>query len=182
MYPPDLVEPYRERRVATAERRYAALGVARTDTGARARVVAGNWQCFGAPAALFCYIHRTMGPAQWADVGMYLQTVMLLLRAEGLHSCPQLAWTVYHESVARVVSPPADLVLVCGVCIGYRRPGPVPEPTRRAELSENVTFLGDRRSEADADARGSDRNVEADGDRALDGSHGDGRERRRHAR
>ncbi|HWW85507.1 MAG TPA: hypothetical protein VNZ26_18050 [Vicinamibacterales bacterium] len=36
-------------------------------------MVASNWACFGAPAALFCYIDRDMGSAQWADLGMYLQ-------------------------------------------------------------------------------------------------------------
>jgi hypothetical protein len=43
-----------------------------------------------------------MGRPQWADVGMYLQTVMLM-RAEGLHSCPQMAWSVYRKTVAETV-------------------------------------------------------------------------------
>ena len=60
--------------------------------GGRQRAAIANWACFGAPAALFCYIDRGLGLPQWADLGMYLQTVMLLLRAEGLHSCPQMAW------------------------------------------------------------------------------------------
>ena len=34
---------------------------------------------FGATAALFCYMDRDMGAAQWADLGMYLQTIVLLL-------------------------------------------------------------------------------------------------------
>ena len=83
----------------------AALGVAREDWEARQRAAIANWDCFGAPAALFCYVDRDMGPAQWADVGMYLQTVMLLLRAEGLHSCPQMAWAKVHETVEDVLSP-----------------------------------------------------------------------------
>ena len=48
---------------------------------ARQRAAIANWNCFGAPVALFCYIDRDLGRPQWADVGMYLQTVMLLLRA-----------------------------------------------------------------------------------------------------
>ena len=75
MYPANLKSPYRERRFAAGEQRYAALGIERHDSRARERHVAGNWNCFGAPAALFCYIDRDMEPAQWADVGMYLQTV-----------------------------------------------------------------------------------------------------------
>ena len=141
MYPAHLKSPYRERRFAAAEQRYAALGIAREDRKARQEAVAANWNCFGAPAALFCYIDRGMGLPQWADVGMYLQTVMLLLRAEGLHSCPQLAWSVYHRSVAEVVSPPAELVLFCGMSIGFEDHGATPARIGRASLAETVTFL-----------------------------------------
>jgi nitroreductase len=142
VYPADLKSPYRERRFAAGEQRYTALGIGRADHQARAREVAANWDCFGAPAALFCYIDRDMGRTQWADVGMYLQTVMLLLRAEGLHSCPQKAWPVYHRTVADVVSPPAGLMLVCGLSIGFEDPGSGPPRIARAPLAETVTFLG----------------------------------------
>jgi hypothetical protein len=85
--------PYSERRSAFGKERYSALGITREDWEARARAAVANWDCFGAPAALFCYIDRNLGLPQWADLGMYLQTVMLLLRTEGLHSCPQMAWS-----------------------------------------------------------------------------------------
>jgi nitroreductase len=142
MYPPGLTSPYRERRSATAEQRYAALGIPRGDTRARRDAVAANWDCFGAPAALFCWIDRGMGPAQWADLGMYLQTVMLLLRAEGLHSCPQIAWSVYRRTVALSVSAPEGLVLFCGMSIGYEDTAAPHARTARAPLAETVTFLG----------------------------------------
>ena len=99
MYPRALKSPYGERRSAFGKERYSALGVAREDWEARQRAAIANWNCFGAPAALFCYIDRDLGRPQWADVGMYLQTVMLLLRAEGLHSCPQMAWSQVRETV-----------------------------------------------------------------------------------
>ncbi|MGC0421795.1 nitroreductase [Embleya sp. AB8] len=143
MYPPDLPPPYRDRRNAAAEQRYAALGIPRQDTRARAHEVAANWRCFGAPAALFCYLERGMGPAQWADTGMYLQTVMLLLRAEGLHSCPQMAWSVYRKTVAEIVSPPDDLILFCGLSIGYEDPATPHAVIDRAPATETVTFLDD---------------------------------------
>ncbi|MFJ9851526.1 nitroreductase [Streptomyces sp. NPDC101150] len=141
MYPPDPKSPYRERRSAAAEQRYAALGIPREDKQARGKAVAANWDCFGAPAALFCYIHRDMGPAQWADIGMYLQTIMLLFRAEGLHSCPQMAWSVYRETVAEVVSPPDGLILFCGMSIGFEDTATNYGRIDRAPLSETVTFL-----------------------------------------
>jgi len=142
MYPPGLTSPYHERRFAAGQQRYDALGIARDDHRARAAAVAANWDCFGAPAALFCYIDRGMGRTQWADIGMYLQTVMLLLRAEGLHSCPQKAWPVYHRTVAGVVAAPDHLMLVCGLSIGYEDTAAAPTRTDRAPLSETVTFLG----------------------------------------
>ncbi|QDN91023.1 nitroreductase [Streptomyces sp. RLB3-6] len=119
MYPPTLKSPYRERRSAFGAERYSALGIAHEDWEARQRAASANWKCFGAPAALFCYIDRGLGRPQWSDLGMYLQTVMLLLRAEGLHSCPQMAWSVYRKTVAEVLSPPDDLILFCGMSIGF---------------------------------------------------------------
>jgi hypothetical protein len=105
MYSPNLKSPYGERRSAFGKERYSALGIAREDWEARARAAIANWDCFGAPAALFCYIDRELGLPQWADLGMYLQTIMLLLRAERLHSCPQMAWSQVRKSVAEIVSP-----------------------------------------------------------------------------
>lgn len=137
MYPP-LTPLYRERRDAAARQRYTALGIRRDDADARHRTVAANWDCFGAPAALFCYIDRAMGRAQWVDLGIYLQTVMLLLRAEGLHSCTQMAWSVYRETVAEVVSPPAELVLFCGMSIGHADPT---APVLHTDRDTRATFL-----------------------------------------
>jgi len=141
MYPHELKSPYRERRSAFGHERYSALGIAREDWVARQRAASANWDFFGAPAALFCYIDRDLGLPQWSDVGMYLQTVMLLLRAEGLHSCTQMAWSVYRKTVAEVLSPPDGLILFCGMSIGYEDVTVRYTRTGRAPLDETVTFV-----------------------------------------
>lgn len=140
-YPTALKSPYRERRSAFGQQRYGALGIAREDLEARQRAASANWDCFGAPAALFCYIDRGMGSQQWADTGMFLQSVMVLLRAEGLHSCPQMAWAKFHRSVAEVVSPPKELMLFCGMSIGFEDVTAEQPRTDRAPLEETVTFV-----------------------------------------
>ncbi|WP_040826078.1 nitroreductase [Nocardia jiangxiensis] len=141
VYPPDLASPYRERIADMGARRYGAIGIARDDAAGRARVRAENWNCFGASTALFCYLDRDMPAPQWADAGMYLQTVMLLLRQEGLHSCAQIAWSEYHRAVAETIAPPPQRILFCGMSIGHPDPE-VPHPhSIRAPLSETVTFL-----------------------------------------
>src|SRR5262245_47048885 len=56
MYPRVLKSPYLERRAAFGKERYGELGISREDVEGRQRAAAANWNCFGAPAALFCYI------------------------------------------------------------------------------------------------------------------------------
>ncbi|WP_328394573.1 nitroreductase [Nocardia sp. NBC_00416] len=140
-YPPQLGSPYRERLADMGSRRYGALGIARDDTESRARARAENWNCFGASTALFCYLDRDVPPPQWADAGMYLQTVMLLLRSEGLHSCTQIAWAEYHRTVDRVIAPPVRRMLFCGMSIGFADPAATHPYLPRAPLAETVTFL-----------------------------------------
>ena len=141
MYPPVLKSPYGDRRAAFGKDRYSALGIEREDWEARQRAAIANWDCFGAPAALFCYIDRDLDRPQWADVGMYLQTIMLLLRAEGLHSCPQMAWSQVRETVAEVLLPPDGLILFCGMSIGYEDPTVGYTRTGRAPLDETIKFV-----------------------------------------
>ena len=143
MYPPDMPSPYVDRRNTFATERYSALGIVREDWEARQRAAIANWDCFGASTALFCYIDRGLGRPQWSDLGMYLQTVMLLLRAEGLHSCPQMAWSQVRDSVADIVAPPDELMLFCGMSIGYPDPSEVFIRTGRAPIEETVTFIDD---------------------------------------
>ncbi|OIJ90052.1 NADH dehydrogenase [Streptomyces sp. MUSC 14] len=143
MYPPDPKAPYRQRRSEAAAQRFGALGIRREDAAARRAAVAANWRCFGAPCLLLCYIDRVMGAPQWADLGMYLQTVMVLLRAEGLHSCAQMAWSVYHRTVAEVVAPAEDLILFAGLSIGHEDASVPYARIDRAPLAQTVTFLDD---------------------------------------
>jgi nitroreductase len=140
-YPTVLPAIYAQRLADMGERRYGAAGIARDDTAGRARIRARNWECFGATTALFCYLDDRMLPPQWMDAGIFLQSVMLLLRAEGLDSCPQIAWAEYHRSVAEVINPANGQVLACGMSIGYADPLEPQAPMPRAPLSEVATFL-----------------------------------------
>jgi nitroreductase len=140
-YPLPLSEGYAQRLEDMGTRRYEAAGVGRDDRRARARVRGGNWEGWGATTVLFCYLERTMLPPQWMDVGMFLQTVMLLCRAENMDTCPQIAWAEYHKTVAEVIKPSSNLVLACGIAIGFADPD-VPRPWMpRADLSDVASFM-----------------------------------------
>lgn len=122
IYPSELVAPYRDYRFALGEAMYARLGIPRDNKPARLQWFARNYQFFGAPMALFCSVDRRMGPPQWSDLGMFLQSVMLLLREEGLDSCAQECWSVYPRTVGQLIQLPPERMLFCGMAIGHRNP------------------------------------------------------------
>lgn len=122
IYPEGLKEPYRSSRFKVGEDMYALLGIPREDKSARFSWIARNFDFFGAPAGFFCFVDRQMGQPQWSDLGMFLQTFMLLARESGLDTCPQEAWAMRPESVAEFVGAGEELMLFCGMAIGYRDP------------------------------------------------------------
>ncbi len=67
----------------------------------------------------FCFIDRDMGPPQWSDLGMFLQTFMLLAKEAGLDTCAQEAWSMKHDSVSDFVKADSNDILFCGMSIGY---------------------------------------------------------------
>jgi nitroreductase len=143
IYPADLPDPWRNRRGANGEALYGALGIGREDKAARMRQMARNFDFFGAPVGLFLHMPKFMGPPQWADLGIWLQTVMLLLVEAGLGSCAQEAWSIYPETVKQVAQIPEDHVLFCGLAIGWPDPeAPVNSfANARAPLAESARFL-----------------------------------------
>jgi nitroreductase len=144
IYPANLWPPYRDYRFELGEDMYRCLGIPREDKAARLRWFARNYEFFGAPLGLFCSIDRKMGPPQWSDLGMYLQSVMLLLREAGLHSCPQECWSVYPKTVGEFLGLPAERMLFCGMSIGHANPAhPVNAlRSRRAPLEAFARFHG----------------------------------------
>jgi nitroreductase len=119
IYPAGLTEPYRTNRFTIGEQMYATLGIAREDKEGRRRQFAHNNDFFGAPAALFCYVDRQMGLPQWSDLGMFLQTFMLLAVEAGLATCAQEYWSVRHQAVTSFVGAPENEMLFCGMAIGH---------------------------------------------------------------
>ena len=143
IYPDNLKEPYRSSRFKMGEDMYALLNIPRTDKPARLVHLSRNFRFFDAPAAFFCFVDKTMGPPQWSDLGMFLQTFMLLAEEAGLNTCPQEAWANKTETVASFVQPPDELMLFCGMAIGHANPqAPVNAlVTDREPLANWTTFI-----------------------------------------
>lgn len=144
IYPKVLPAPYKDYRFAVGEELYRALGIPREDKLKRMMWFARNFQFFGAPVALFCTVAKTMGPPQWSDLGMYLQSLMLLLREEGLDSCPQECWAIYPETIRAFLGTPDDRMLFTGMAIGFKDEADPANAARaeRAPLADFATFRG----------------------------------------
>jgi len=142
IYPDPLSETYKDRRFDCGERQYGARGIDRDDREGRLRYVYGNHQFFGAPAGLFLYAEPACGLSQWADLGIFLQTVMLLLKEEGLDSCAQISWAMVGQTVRQVLRVRPELMLYCGLAIGYAdMSDPINQiATPRASFDDVVTI------------------------------------------
>ena len=143
IYPHKLKEPYRTSRFELGEQMYDLLGIGREDKEARIKQVMKNFEFFGAPAAIFCFVDKQMGPPQWSDLGMFLQTFMLLATEAGIDTCAQEAWSMKQESVSSFVHADPEDMLFCGVAIGHRDNDAVINELRseRRPINEWATFL-----------------------------------------
>ena len=144
IYPDPMEEPYRARRFDVGEMLYRSIDVPRADRPARYRQFARNFQFFGAPVGLFFALERAHGVAQWADIGGFLQTVMLIARGHGLHTCPQQAWVSWHRTMRSFLDLPDHLMIYSGMALGYAdEAAPINNwRSPRAPLDDFATFSG----------------------------------------
>ncbi|PKP94320.1 MAG: nitroreductase [Alphaproteobacteria bacterium HGW-Alphaproteobacteria-14] len=142
---PGTEDAYKQRLNAVSAGMFGAMGIARDDGAGRMAAMMRNATSFDAPAVMFVYFPRLMKEPQWSDVGMWLQTVALLLREEGLDSCFQEYMALYANVIREHLGLDHERTMVfCGMAIGYRDPdAPVNNFEReRVPLDEQVKFIG----------------------------------------
>lgn len=144
VYPPNLWEPFRGRREETRAERYQTLGYSPDDRRGEADLARRNFDFFGAPVGLFFCLDRRLGAPQWADVGMLMQTVMLLAVEAGLDTCPQEIWARWPQTIRRFLRLPEEEMVFAGMSLGYRDPDhPLNRSrTKRAPLEAVGCLLG----------------------------------------
>lgn len=144
VFPSKLHEPYRTRRFDVGLQLYESLSIPYEDRNARLRQYARNLVFFDAPVALFFVIDRALHSAQWADLGMFVQTVMLAAREHGLHTCAQQAWVPWSKTVEEFLQIPQNQMLFCGMALGHADEAAPENAWRspRAPLDSWATFSG----------------------------------------
>jgi nitroreductase len=143
-YPVKWRDPYLARRRACGFGLYNTLGIARGDTAAMKAQTAQNFTFFGAPVGLIFSIDRDMEIGSWLDYGMFLQSIMIAARAEGLETCAQAAFAPYHDTVETELKIPHDQLVFCGMSVGYADPAAQVNGfvTERIALDDFVTWVG----------------------------------------
>ena len=144
IYPPNLKEPYESRRREVGRSMYEVLNIPKEDKAGRMKQFMRNFEFFGAPIALFFAIDREMQEGQWSDLGMFIQSIMLLAREEGLHTAPQEAWAIWYKTVNKFLDIPEELMLFCGMGIGFADEN---DPintfrSKREDIDDFADFIG----------------------------------------
>jgi len=115
----NLKDEYRKRQIACAISLYDAMDIKYEEKDKRQALMVRNWQFFGAPHAAFFSMPKTMSEINAVDMGIYLQTLMLLLTEHGLASCPQGALAMYPKAVYELANIPENHAIMFGLSFGY---------------------------------------------------------------
>ena len=142
-YPAEWRSPFIDRRRKVGFALYNLLGIAKGDVARMQAQSARNYDFFDAPVGLIFSIDRIMGQGSWMDYGMFLQNIMVAARARGLDTCPQAAFTPYHQIIQAHVGMPANEMLVCGMSLGYANHQAIENTlvTEREPMSAFTTFM-----------------------------------------
>ena len=138
-YPTEWFEPFISRRRAVGFELYKLLNISKDDYEARDKQMQENFHFFGAPVGMFITMDKRLATGTFMDVGMFIQSILVGARGEGLHSCGQVAFTKFHSLIADQLNFKENEMLVCGVSIGYEDTN-APENALRVEKLKYTDF------------------------------------------
>jgi nitroreductase len=149
-YPVEWVPPFIDRRRKVGWDLYGLLGIPKGDKERMHAQHGRNYRFFDAPVGLMFTMSRVMREGSFIDYGMFLQNVMVAARARGLDTCPQVAFTKFHRTIAQHLHIPDSELLVCGMSLGYADPRSVENTlvTERVPVHEFTTFHADPQEES----------------------------------
>lgn len=135
---------YRKRQVDCAVELYNNMGIGRDDKVGRMRATLRNFELFDAPHVCFIGMDKSFGVTVALDVGMYIQSLMLVMTAHGIGSCAQGSMRYYPDDVREVFGVGENTAILLGISFGYEDEAVAANKTRvgRAPLGENVVFKG----------------------------------------
>ncbi len=134
---------HRERQFGSADALYSAMGIEREDKMKRNMAMLRNWAFFDAPHVAFFTMDKYLGIMGAVDIGIYAQTLTLLLKERGIDSCMQGALGQFPHEVREFLQLPEDAGILFGMSFGYADDNADANKARtdRAPLEEAVSFV-----------------------------------------
>lgn len=134
---------HRERQFGAANALYGAMGIERTDKKSRHFAMLRNWQFFDAPHAAFFTMAKYLKMTGAVDLGIYAQTLALLMAERGIASCMQGALGMFPDPARKMFNLADDIGILFGMSFGYASDGAPANPARtgRVPLDNMVQFL-----------------------------------------
>jgi nitroreductase len=134
---------HRERQFGSANALYSSIGVSREDKTGRQMSMLRNWQFFDAPHAAFFTMDKYLDIMGAVDLGIYAQTLALLLEEHGISCCMQGALGQFPDPVKKVLQLPEQRGILFGMSFGYADESAAVNNTRteRESLNNAVSFF-----------------------------------------
>ena len=137
-----LGQVWKNRRRECAAVLYRAMNISWEDKKSRNAASFRNFELFDAPHVAFICMDESFGLGRAWDVGMYAQTLMLAMTANGLASCAQGTMAHHPELVRKAFDLGPEMKVLFGLSFGYEDTTMKVNSahTQRAALEDTVTF------------------------------------------
>jgi nitroreductase len=134
---------HRDRQFKSAFALYDSMGIEREDKAGRGVAMLRNWSFFDAPHVAFFVMEKYLGLMGAVDLGIYAQSLTLLMVEEGISSCMQGALGQFPNPARKLFNLPESQGILFGMSFGYEDTDAGVNKTRteRASLNESVQFF-----------------------------------------
>ena len=135
---------HRQRQFGAANALYGAMGIDRHDKAKRQQAMLRNWQFFDAPHVAIFTMDKYLDIMGAVDLGIYAQTLSLLMQEEGLATCMQGALGQFPGPIRELFQLPEERGVLFGMSFGYADEAAPANGARtdREPLVESAVFLG----------------------------------------
>jgi nitroreductase len=133
---------HRDRQFGAANALYSAMDIGREEKQKRQMAMLRNWSFFEAPHVAIFTMDKYLDIMGAVDIGIYAQTLTLLLQEQGISSCMQGALGQFPAPIHEMFELPEERGVLFGMSFGYAdEAAPVNRArTDRAELGDAITF------------------------------------------
>jgi nitroreductase len=134
---------HRDRQFGSANALYSSIGVTREDKKGRQLAMIRNWSFFDAPHVVFFTMDKYLDIMGAVDLGIYAQTLSLIISEHGLSNCMQGALGQFPDPVRKALDLPEHRGVLFGMSFGYAdESAPVNKTrTEREEITNAVSFF-----------------------------------------